>query len=242
LWAGTAGHISLVAAGGAAAPGMTAGVNFSTDAFANYLSNPLPVNPFINAQGQIAFATYVDKPGPSNFHSGFGIWSGSPDHLNLIAQLGQQAPGTPFSNATFVNFSPNGFGGSPTYPNLAMNGAGQIAFSAALSDDTVGIYGTDRAGQLREVIRVGDTIQVAPGDFRTITALSFLGGSGNADGRPDGLSDNGQVAFWAAYSGNGGGFGMFVSNALAVTEPSSLMLVVLGAIAAGFVARRTAPY
>ncbi len=109
---------------------------------------------------------------------------------------------------------------------LAINSTGQIAFSANTTDGLGGIWGTDLAGHLRSVVHSGDTIQIAPGDFRVVAVLSFLGGTGNADGRASGLSDNGDVAFWAGFTD--GTSGMFVSDALTVPEPAALTLLAMG--------------
>jgi hypothetical protein len=218
LWAGTPGHLALVAAGGAQAPGMASGVTFNLDAFTSTIySGPYFGGVVENAQGELAFAARAD----GTQHD--GLWVGTAGHLNLIAQSGQQAPGVG-SGLTFLSVE------SPSYlPTLGMNSAGQVAFVAELSDQSTGIWGTDRNGQLREVIHVGDTVQIAPGDFRSVTGLSFLGGSGNDDGRANGLSDNGQVTFYASFAD--GSSGIFVSNALTVPEPSTLILAALGGLA-----------
>ena len=105
---------------------------------------------------------------------------------------------------------------------MALNAHGQIAFQSPLTDASLGIWGTDTGGHLREVVRTGDLLQLAPGDARTVAALSFLGGSGNADGRPSGFSDNGDVTFWASFTD--GSSGVFVSNVLATPEPGTLVL------------------
>ena len=111
---------------------------------------------------------------------------------------------------------------------MALNTAGQLAFLSILTDGSTGIWGTDLGGNLREVVHSGDILQLAPGDARTVIGLSFLGGSGNSDGRPSGFSDNGQVTFWASFAD--GSSGIFVSNALTVPEPATSTLACLGLV------------
>jgi len=61
----------------------------------------------------------------------------------------------------------------------------------------------------------------------TISALNFVyDGTGNSDGRPSGLNSRGQIAFWARF--NDGTQGIFVSDRVAVPEPSTLGLIVVG--------------
>jgi hypothetical protein len=113
-----------------------------------------------------------------------------------------------------------------------LNAAGQTAFNAQLiGSDGVsagsGIWATDRSGVLQLVARRGDLLEVAPGDFRTISLLTFLGdrdshSTGNSDGRPSAFNNLGQVAFSAIFTD--GTSGIFVSNRVAVPEPSTFLL------------------
>ncbi len=163
LWAGTAGNLALVAAGGAQAPGMASGVTFSLDAFATSPVYGTFGGVAENASGLLAFAARV-----GGLTSRDGLWIGTAGHLNLIAQTGQQAPGVGNGLTFSAVESP-----VPTYvPTLAMNSAGQVAFVAQLTDQSTGIWGTNRSGQLRKVIHTGDNVQ---GDCATLGNMAYFG-------------------------------------------------------------------
>jgi hypothetical protein len=222
IWLSGAAGLGLVAASGGQAPGMPAGVAFVPNAFAGFPGVPVQA-PLLNSHDALAFGATVAGPGISGANNA-GIWEGLSGSLNLIAQSGNQAPGAPVG-VTFAIATPQ----SLLYPTIALNSLGQVAFSSGASDGSVGIWGTDTAGQLREVVRTGDLLQIAPGDERTVVTLALLGGSGNSDGRPSGLADNGQLAFRASFAD--GSSGIFVSSVLATPEPSSLALALLAATA-----------
>jgi hypothetical protein len=135
------------------------------------------------------------------------VWLGAPGALRIVAREGNLAPGTTDS-AVFADFS------SPS-----ANAAGQIAFTASLkagiggvtqSNDR-GLWATDPAGALQLIAREGEPLEVAPGEFRTITRLEFRGGSGNADGRRSMFNDQGEVLFWAQFVS---GEGVFISESV----------------------------
>ena len=89
-------------------------------------------------------------------------------------------------------------------------------------------------GNLRLIVRQGDTIDVDDGpgiDLRTIRYLSvFSSNTGNDDGRGSGFNDLGQLAFKATFTD--GATGIFVSDRVAVIpEPSSLLLAGLVGVA-----------
>ncbi len=92
---------------------------------------------------------------------------------------------------------------------VAINENQQVAFHLQGS-----IVGENIAGELIDVVKSGDVLEVAPGDFRTV---NFVGFEGNR-----GLNDAGQVAFTAIFAD--GSRGVFVSDALLVPEPSGWLL------------------
>ena len=76
-------------------------------------------------------------------------------------------------------------------------------------------------------------------DLRTVLEVFFVGGSstvsglfpagtGNEDGRPSSFNDSGQLTFGALFTD--GTSGVFVSNLVAVPEPSATVLLALGAL------------
>jgi hypothetical protein len=128
-----------------------------------------------------------------------------------------------------------------------LNAAGQTAFYAYLigsgigASNNKGIWATDRSGVLQLVARRGDLLEVAPGDFRTISLLTFLGdrdshSTGNSDGRPSAFNNLGQVAFSAIFTD--GTSGIFVSNRVAIPEPSAISTILMGALCLNFHRRR----
>lgn len=215
IWSGGFGSIRLVAREGEYSPG-TPDLKFGS-----FIDPPV-----LNAVGQTAFVAFLRGSGVGAFNSR-GIWSEGTGSLALVARLGDQAPGTP-SGVNYMSFYSN-----PTVREVLMvlNAAGQTAFFAFVTGSGVttandaGIWATDRSGQLSLIAREGDLLEVAPGQFRTISLLSFAGNSGNQDGRRSGFNDRGQVAFYASFTD--GSSGVFVSNLVAVPEPSSVTLLLL---------------
>ena len=178
--------------------------------------------------------------------------------LALVARAGDQAPGMP-SGVTFASlfnpssltpsvlmnangevaftastsFNPGIWTGTPGHltlvergyaSSLALNATGQIAFVAGQT-----LWATDGAGHLTRIEGTGDNIQVAPGVYRTISQIGFAGGS-TSDGQGCGLSDSGQITFWAIFDDNSSG--VFVSNTVAIPVPEPATLA-LAAIAVG---------
>src|SRR5262249_50319876 len=153
--------------------------------------------------------------------------------LVVIARAGDHAPGTSFGT-TFQALD-----ASPV-----INASGRVAFAASLSGPGVtqnandrGIWAETDAG-LALIARTGDPYDVTKDDRRTISSLSFIGGSGQQDGRPSGFNDAGQVAFASSFAD--GSSGVFIADhgvtsmshgicglgaPLAMTFPGPLLLV-----------------
>jgi hypothetical protein len=114
--------------------------------------------------------------------------------------------------------------------SLVLNNAGQIAIRGGLygsgvdSTNNDGIWATDRTGALQLIARRGDPLEVAPGDFRTISGLNFVGNTGTSDGRPSHFNNLGQLAFSAEFTD--GSSGIFVSNRVAIPEPATALLFI----------------
>jgi hypothetical protein len=111
-----------------------------------------------------------------------------------------------------------------------MNAAGQTAWVGTAfhhpfeqpTDSVVGLWGENRAGELKLIAHTGQVIEVAPNDAREIVALDFASGTGGEDGRPRGFNDLGQVVFRARFRDGSGA--IFLSDVLTVPEPLSLVL------------------
>jgi len=200
IWSDREGSgLALINLAGDAAPGTT--INFMS------LGSPL-----LNNAGQMAFRGRVAT---NSSLTSDGIWSeGGGDGLALIARGGNIAPGTTENLAHFRD--------------LTLNNAGQTAFTGILDIGGLnrsGIWAEDPSGVLTLIARVGDIIDVDDGpgtDLRTINFLSFSSNTGNGDGRPRGFNDRGQLAFSARFTD--GSSGIFISNLVAIPEPSTLLL------------------
>lgn len=211
VWLERSGDFVLVARKGEQAPGTPSGVNYGS-----FQSTAL------NDAGRLAFAAGLVGDGVDSTNDS-GLWVESSTGLNLVARGGSQAPGTA-SGVTFGEFG-----------NLAFNDAGQVALTVTLAGIGVGdsndqgIFATDRTGAPHLIARTGDLLEVAAGDSRVVSHLQFAGGSGGGDGRRIGLNRAGQVAFRAVFAD--GSSGAFVSNLVAVPEPTALGLAALSSFA-----------
>jgi hypothetical protein len=179
--------------------------------------------PLANGKGNLAVLAVVDEPDVDDPGS-VGIWSdglGAGEDLQLVARAGMHAPGAPRD----VVFN--------TFLEAALNNAGQVAFMAGLAGpgvsdaggNVLGLWGQDRSGRLRLVVRTGDVVDAGQGDLRQIAAIAFASGSGGQDGRPRGLNDHGHVAFRVRFTD--GASAVLVSDALTVPEPSAQALVAI---------------
>lgn len=148
-----------------------------------------------------------------------GVWAGrNVAELHLVAREADQAAGTE-PGTHFDEFSQAG---------VTVDGRG--VFFAYLSgsdpnrDQGLWAEGTD--GTLRLIARTGDSIRLPNGTFAPLTSIQFS---------PQfGVSENGHVAFIGGFSG--GRFGIFVSSAVAVPEPSVLLQVQAAILASGLIA------
>ncbi len=105
--------------------------------------------PALNNNGQVAFLAPTTSDAKAG-HSPDGLFLDDGVDLSTIALLGESAPG----GGTFDAFG-----------NLHISDTGQIAFTAGLADgefeyDHEALYATDKAGQLRRIVRIGDDLEV----------------------------------------------------------------------------------
>ena len=128
------------------------------------------------------------------------LWSARPGELKLLLQPGMSAPGT---SDTFSSFSTNGF---------ATNRNGQVVVHAT-AGGLNGIWAQDPAGLFLLIARVGDMLEVAPGEFRSITGIDLFSLSGGGDGRSRVINDAGEIVFTATL--DDGRKGIFVSDVAA---------------------------
>jgi hypothetical protein len=212
--------VELIVREGAAAPGTAAGTIFT-----GFYS------PRLNNAGHVAFFGAVN----TSSNDDTGLWTGDKDDLELLVRKGDQAPGTP-AGINFLHF----YSGSN---QLALNDAGQLAFTAKLQGlgvnaaNDLGLWGVNPLGQLQLIAREGGAIEVAPNDFRIISALNHVD-SLSDQLMPLEMNSHGQIVFHAHFTD--GSMGVFLSNALAVPEPASATLIVWLALFALIRSRRVA--
>ncbi|MEM8624426.1 MAG: choice-of-anchor tandem repeat NxxGxxAF-containing protein [Pseudomonadota bacterium] len=132
------------------------------------------------------------------------------------------------------------------FSNASINASGDVAFYATPRDNSAcggsqecGIF-AEMGGELGLVAQRGDTIEIAPGDFRTISGLVV-------NSRGGFLNDLGQVAFLAFFNSiDNPGLGDTQAWIVATPEnlapiplPDTLSLLIVGALGFGFLRGRS---
>ncbi len=216
IWVERSGGLTLIAREGSPAPGTPRAVRFSF--FDDFYFH-------MNDAARIALRAYLTGSGV-DLTNHEGIWSEGFGSLSLVARTGSHAPGTP-SGVYFGDPSTSSFG------TPLLNDAGQVAFIGYLngtgvdSTNNFGIWATDRTGTLRLIVRTGDSLEVAPGDIRTIDFLESAAKGG--------FNNLGQLAFTAHFTD--GSAGILVSNLVAIPEPCSDALLLAASILLLFAGR-----
>jgi hypothetical protein len=182
IWSDRGGTLGPTAIDNQLAPGLGGGV---------FLTAFREVS--LNSADQAAYIGALDGPGVNSDNS-FGLWSEAFGGPRLVAREGSVAPGAT-DGAVFQFFEA-----------LAMNRWGQTAFYGTLRGTGVtttndnGLWAERIDGVLQLVVREGDTLEVAPGDTRTVKAIGLIGNSAGQDGRRTGFNDRGQIVTLARFT------------------------------------------
>ncbi len=187
IWSNAGGSLNLVARTGSQAPDTPLGVAF--DSF-------FAIDQFVmNAAGRVAFNAELRGAGVTPGVNGSGIWSQGGGNLALVARAGSQAPGLP-AGVVFDVFN----------SQVAINDSGRVAFTAHIRGNGIttnvndsGIWVETDSG-LTLVARAGESIQVAPGDARSIQFAFIDGGAAQQDGHKSNFNNAGDVAYVAQFT------------------------------------------
>lgn len=188
ICAGSPDSLTKVVRAGEQPPGIEDGVEFYHVGF-----------PELGGGGHVVFTGAFKGPGriPGSGHT--GMWSNGSGTLELIARQKEHAPGTPdgvfFGNLVY------------DYPDIAINAVGQVALQTRLygegvnNDNDMGIWATDRQGNLTLIVREGEWLEVAPGDFQFIKYLRWMYSTGGEEGYGRQFNDSGQLVFSSSTAG-----------------------------------------
>jgi hypothetical protein len=223
VFSDSSGSLSLVARQGGQVPGAPQGVVFGGMG-----------SVALDDLGRTTFVSRLSGPGiGSSLHQ--AIFRDSIDGLSLLYETGDAAPGTG-GNTQFKEFI--------AHPSV--NSRGQLAFIAILEGEGIdesnryGIFAESAFGDLHLIVRAGDLLNVSDDplkpDYRTIRDVDFERYPSNELGRTSGFNNLGQLVFVATFTD--GTSGVFVSNAVAVPEPLTGVVVSAALTIAGFSPRQ----
>jgi hypothetical protein len=224
IWLFDNGSTSLLVHSGEQAPSLPLGISLRA------------LTGSLNEQGQMWISSSLAGVGV-NVNNDFATWIRDSDGaFQLVAREREQTPGLP-SGYLFTEMVPVV---SQIFPSMTINTIGQIVFQREYKTSLTGgpagngIWAQDIHGNLQLIAATGFDLEIAPGDSRTVSFLRFHGSGNNESGQRSGFNDRGQVAFYAAFTD--GSSGIFVSNLVAIPEPSAIILV--GIPALGMLLRR----
>ena len=175
---GDVNGVKLAVREGSPAPG--------TDAFLFAMHSS---NQFLNDNGRIAFQASL-QGGTSTTNDDSGVWSGTPDALELVMREGDPAPGIPGE-----------FLGSPSGQAMQFNEAGQVLINNSPTGGTglSALYAWTPGVGLTLVAHGGDQIEVQPGVFKVISSFGGIQFN-NGDGNPLSFNASGTVALKVTFT------------------------------------------
>ena len=215
IWSGSPGDFRLVAQTGAPAPG-TDGLFLRLQGSLGWREDNL--RPVINGEGEVAFAARIVGPGVDESND-TGVWvQDVQGQLQLVAREGDMVDG----DRTLDDLLALAGG-------LILNNQGQVAFQT-----TQGIWATDVAGLIHNIVHLGDELPVGSpySDSLTTEAPERFGmgrSTGNQDGIGSSFNDRGELVF-SAYDRFGYGIGVYLSRAVAVPEPAAAGILLFGCL------------
>ena len=194
----TSAGLKLLAVTGEQAPGVEAGAAWSQFE-----------TPGINAAGELFFFAGTHTAVGTTTSVRWGLWTGRPGQLRLVARSGDPAPET-----AGANYSDSQLGLRPRL----ISDSGQVVFSASLntaSTNNEALFATDKTGAVRLLVRKGSRVLDSPPVFSfTLEPNTTGSGTGqsvvsNAGGFPSSIGAAGNLAvkvFWQdrqpPYNGN----------------------------------------
>jgi len=117
------------------------------------------------------------------------------------------------------------------FPEM-VNSRGQTLFESVVrgpdGSRNRAVFAQDGSGQIHLLVRVGEQIEVAPGDLRTIRTVVGMYASTNDDGRRSSFNNNGYFGYQATFTD--GSQALLISDVVAVPEPAGIALATLGAV------------
>jgi hypothetical protein len=202
IWLYNAGSVTPLLVRGEHPPGTPAGVTYELFGF----------SPALNEARQVLTGVLLAGSGVDASNELAVYLSDAAGNEKLILRSGDQAPDVPPGVVFYATLESGLLEGM-------LNDRGQVAIGQYLagagvdSTNDFGIWATDSTGALQLIAREGDQLEVAPGDFRTISELDRTDHTANSNGWPSAFNNVGQVAFWARFTD--GSQGVFVSNQVA---------------------------
>ena len=140
------------------------------------------------ANGEVFFSASVTGPGVTNDNNTM-ILSHDGMDITIISREGDQVPG----------MAPGILFGSTLFYQVACNALGQYSYETPITgpgvtDDNDAIHVVeDRDGNMVVMVREGDVLEVAPGDFRTVTGFSNRTGNGSESGSRGNFNDRNEL-------------------------------------------------
>jgi hypothetical protein len=224
------GNLALLAREGQQAFGLPVGV-----VFGDVTPTVAPLGAFLagrtNARGDVLFRGQLRGNGVIDGQNNAGLWAGNAaSGFHLVARSGTSIGAAPGGTLDVIQ-------------DTALNELGQLAYLAGfdtLNSSYKAIMATDTLGNLIEIARTGQQVDVdnGPGvDLRTIQSFFDYNDFYNGDEDLINIGPSGHIVFRAQFTD--GSNAILVSSAVAVPEPATMLMLLVGMLAA-FSCRRGA--